>query len=44
MSKKHDWNSSNIIDDVDYHEEDAQAFRKLLGAREHGEGGSQSSL
>jgi small subunit ribosomal protein S1 len=44
MSKKHDWNSSNIIDDVDYHEEDAQAFRKLLGAKEQGEGGSQSSL
>jgi small subunit ribosomal protein S1 len=43
MSKKHDWNSSNIIDDVDYHEEDAQAFRKLLGAKEQGEG-SQSSL
>jgi small subunit ribosomal protein S1 len=39
MSKKHDWNSSNIIDDVDYHEEDAQAFRKLLGAKEQGEGG-----
>jgi len=44
MSKKHDWNSSNIIDDVDYHEEDAQAFRKLLGAKEQGEGGSLSSL
>jgi small subunit ribosomal protein S1 len=45
MSKKHDWNSSNIIDDVDYHEEDAQAFRKLLGAKDQGEGGgSQSSL
>ncbi len=45
MSKKHDWNSSNIIDDVDYHEEDAQAFRRLLGAKDQGEGGgSQSSL
>lgn len=34
MSKKqHDWNSSNIIDDVDYHEEDAKAFRKLLGTQ-----------
>ncbi len=46
MSKfKHDWNSSNIIDDVDYHEEDAQAFRKLLGAKEQGEGaGSLASL
>jgi small subunit ribosomal protein S1 len=46
MSKlKHDWSSSNIIDDVDYHEEDAQAFRKLLGAKEKGEGaGSLASL
>ena len=44
MSKKHDWNTSNIIDDVDYHEEDAQAFRKLLGANEKGEGGSLASL
>jgi len=45
MSKfKHDWSSSNIIDDVDYHEEDAQAFRKLLGTKEQGEGGSLSSL
>jgi small subunit ribosomal protein S1 len=46
MSKfKHDWSSSNIIDDVDYHEEDAQAFQKLLGAREKGEGaGSLASL
>jgi small subunit ribosomal protein S1 len=46
MSKfKHDWSSSNIIDDVDYHEEDAQAFKKLLGAREAGEGtGSLASL
>lgn len=46
MSKlKHDWSSSNIIDDVDYHEEDALAFRKLLGAKEKGEGaGSLASL
>lgn len=44
MSKKHDWNSSNILDDIDYHEEDAQAFRKLLGAKDKGEGGSLSSL
>jgi small subunit ribosomal protein S1 len=41
---QHSWTESNIIDDVDYHEEDAQAFRKLLGAKEQGEGGSNSSL
>src|SRR5689334_12165078 len=34
MSKlKHDWNSSNIIDDVDYHEEDAAIFKKLLSGQ-----------
>ncbi|MGR3973246.1 MAG: 30S ribosomal protein S1 [Candidatus Rhabdochlamydia sp.] len=34
MSKlKHDWNSSNIIDDVDYHEEDAAAFKKLFSTQ-----------
>ncbi len=34
MSKlKHDWNSSNIIDDVDYHEEDAATFKKLLSGQ-----------
>ena len=39
MSKfKHDWNASNIIDDVDYHEEDAQAFRKLLDGKNKIEG------
>lgn len=42
MSKfKHDWNSSNIIDDVDYHEEDAAMFKKLLSGK-HGEEGSTS--
>ena len=42
MSKfKHDWNSSNIIDDVDYHEEDAATFRKLLSGKP-GEEGSTS--
>ena len=46
MSKtKHDWNSSHIIDDVDYHEEDAKAFRKLLGAQENTDSpGSLASL
>lgn len=34
MSKlKHDWNSSNIIDDVDYHEEDAATFKRLLSGQ-----------
>src|SRR3569832_1338625 len=34
MSKlKHDWNTSNIIDDVDYHEEDAAIFKKLLSGQ-----------
>lgn len=34
MSKtKHDWNSSNIIDDVDFHEEDATIFKKLLSGQ-----------
>lgn len=34
MSKlKHDWNSSNIIDDVDFHEEDAATFKKLLSGQ-----------
>ncbi len=38
MSKlKHDWNSSNIIDDVDYHEEDAAVFKKLLSSQIKGE-------
>jgi small subunit ribosomal protein S1 len=46
MSKfKHDWNASNIIDDVDFHEEDAQAFKKLLGGKDKVEGnGSVASL
>ncbi len=42
MSKnKYDWNSSNIIDDVEYHEEDAAIFKKLLSGK-HGEEGSTS--
>ena len=32
MSKnpKHDWNDSKIIDDVDFQEEDAKQFQKLI--------------
>jgi len=46
MSKfKHDWNANNIIDDVDYHEEDAQAFKKLLDGKDKIDGkGSVASL
>src|SRR3989344_6402370 len=39
MSKtKHDWSDANIIDDVDFHEEDATLFKKLLSHKEEGEG------
>jgi small subunit ribosomal protein S1 len=46
MSKnKHDWNDSNIIDDVDFQEEDAQIFKKLLNKKESSEGtGSVASM
>ncbi len=43
MSKlKNDWNSINIIDDVDYHEEDAAIFKKLLSGQT--KAGSESPL
>lgn len=39
MSKtKHDWNAANIIDDVEFHEDDAHLFKKLLSHKETGEG------
>jgi len=42
---KHDWSDTNIIDDVDFQEADAQAFKKLLDKKEEGEGlGSVSSM
>lgn len=46
MSKnKHDWSGTNIIDDIDFQEEDAQNFKKLLTRRESEEGtGSVSSM
>jgi small subunit ribosomal protein S1 len=46
MSKhKHSWSGSNIIDDVDFQEEDAQAFKKLLTKKEASEGaGSIASM
>lgn len=44
-TNKHDWSSSNIIDDVDFQEKDAQAFKKLLTSKEAEEGvGSISSM
>lgn len=47
MSKtlKQDWNQSKIIDDVDFQEEDAKQFRKLLNHREQEEAsGAVSSM
>lgn len=47
MSKEqnYDWNDSKVIDDVDYHEEDAQLFRNLLDQKESSsEEGSTSSM
>jgi small subunit ribosomal protein S1 len=36
MSKqlKHDWSDSKVIDDIDFHEEDANQFKKLLNRKE----------
>ncbi len=47
MSKQShaDWNTSNIIDDVEFHEEDAKQFKKLLNHKEETAGeGSVSSM
>jgi small subunit ribosomal protein S1 len=46
MSKQQlDWNMNNIIDDVDFHEEDAKQFRNLLNNKEESAGeGSVSSM
>jgi small subunit ribosomal protein S1 len=47
MSKdlKHDWSHNKVIDDVDFQEEDAKQFLKLLARREEGAGeGSISSM
>jgi small subunit ribosomal protein S1 len=47
MSKnpKHDWSDSKVIDDVDFQEEDANQFKKLLDVKEKGAGeGSVSSM
>ncbi len=32
--QQHSWTESNIIDDVSFHEQDAQDFKKLLGVKE----------
>ena len=40
-----DWNQSKIIDDVEFHEEDAQLFKNLLNRKETGSGeGSVASM
>jgi small subunit ribosomal protein S1 len=47
MSKatKNDWNQSKIIDDVDFHEDDAKQFLNLLNRKEESAGeGSVSSM
>src|SRR5579862_2034459 len=47
MSKRnqHDWNQSNIIDDVEFHEEDASQFKNLLNRKEETAGeGSVSQM
>ncbi len=47
MSKnpKHDWSDSKVIDDVDFQEEDANQFKKLLNVKEEKAGeGSVSSM
>lgn len=47
MSKEleYDWNESKIIDDVDFHDEDAKLFQKLLNNKEDtGEDGTISSM
>ncbi len=46
MSSKHptphDWNSSNVLDDVDFQEHEARQFRDLLYGKE--QPGTESSL
>src|SRR5579872_3415248 len=42
---KHDWTDSKIIDDVEFQEEDAKQFQKLLTRKEEAAGeGSVSSM
>lgn len=44
-TKAHDWNQSNIIDDVEYHEDDAHQFKNLLSRKEETAGeGSVSQM
>jgi len=38
MKTTYDWGNHNILDDVDYKEEEAQQFKALLGIREEKEG------
>lgn len=42
---KRDWNESKVIDDIDFHEEEAKQFRTLLSAKEtKATSGSTSSM
>lgn len=44
-TKNNDWNLSKIIDDIDYHDEDAKQFMSLLNRKEEEAGeGSVSSM
>lgn len=44
-SLKHDWNDSKVLDEIDYNEDDAKQFQKLLEAKEAKAGeGSISSM
>jgi small subunit ribosomal protein S1 len=44
-TKAHDWNQSNIIDDVEFHEDDAHQFKNLLDRKEETAGeGSVSQM
>jgi small subunit ribosomal protein S1 len=40
----HDWNSSNVLDDVDFQEHEARQFRDLLYGREKGGGEAALSM
>src|SRR5579872_363542 len=40
----HDWNSSNVLDDVDFQEHEARQFRDLLYGKGKSEGKTSISL
>lgn len=43
-TNSHDWNQSNIIDDVEFHEEDAHQFKNLLNRNEEAAGAGIGSV